>query len=134
MTNERESLGNILETMQELPEFIGIQLQEVNQEGGFGNRPLHIAISWKRADAVAILLDAGADVNARGERGETALHRAVLWDLDHIVTLLLQRGASPEIADEQGATTLEVDVKIGSKRSEGVIRRWLSDKGGIGTA
>lgn len=42
-----------------------------------GNTPLHCAAWIGAADAIAILLNAGADVHARNEHGESPLHFAI---------------------------------------------------------
>ena len=62
---------------EELPEFVGVPLDHVNQAGIFGDTPLHVAAMRGDLDEVAALLDGGAEVNARGELGDTALHLAV---------------------------------------------------------
>ena len=56
-----------------------------------GNTPLHVACQAGRADAVAILLKAGAVADATDCRGDTPLHLAAAEShaacLDHIVQL-----------------------------------------------
>ena len=53
-------------------------------------------------DAVAALLDAGADVHTRDARGRTALHLAASARNWAIVTLLLAQGADPLAEDDDG--------------------------------
>lgn len=53
-------------------------------------------------EAVAALLDAGADIHARDARGRTALHLAASARNWAIVTLLLARGADPLAEDDDG--------------------------------
>ena len=43
-----------------------------------GDTPLHVAISKKRYDILAVLLEAGADVTITNNNGFNALHHAAL--------------------------------------------------------
>jgi|ERR1700740_3810682 len=62
---------------EELPEFVEIPLEDVNQVGNFGDRPLHVASVRGNMDEIVALVAAGADVNAPGDLASTPLHQAV---------------------------------------------------------
>ena len=62
---------------EELPEFVGLPLEDVNQAGNFGDAPLHVASIRGRVDEVNALLSAGARVDARGQFGNTPLREAI---------------------------------------------------------
>lgn len=47
---------------EQLPEFVGISLTDVNQVGNFGDPPLNVAAVRGRLDEVDALLGAGARV------------------------------------------------------------------------
>ena len=74
-----------------------------------GSTPLHCAI-WKgHQAAVALLLEAGADVNAHNENdhwGTTPLHAAAHANQAAIAQLLIDRGASVNAKDREGRTPL----------------------------
>jgi ankyrin repeat protein len=53
-----------------------------------GWTPLHFAAREGRADAVAVLLDHGADINAKTASGATALQYASERRRDEVVELL----------------------------------------------
>ena len=55
---------------------------------------LFTAARLNELDAVALLLDAGAQVDGRSSGNWTALHLAACWGHDHMCKLLLSRGAS----------------------------------------
>jgi ankyrin repeat protein len=65
-------------------------------EARYGSRretPLHVAARRRRLDAVALLLDAGADINARTEGNKTAYAHCVRRNFDDVAQLLAGRGA-----------------------------------------
>jgi len=92
---------------EELPEYIGLDLVDVNQPGGFGNRPLNIACTRGSIEEVQALLDGGADPNLPGEDGCSPLHDAIGQGHARIVELLLRAGARTDIADSEGKTPLQ---------------------------
>lgn len=74
-----------------------------------GFTPLHWAVREGFAAAIAILLEAGADVNATAEcnpqgRGMAPIHLAV--NHPHIVRLLIEGGADIDLPDADGQTPL----------------------------
>src|SRR5215468_7498332 len=86
---------------EELPEFSEIALEDVNQVGNFGDRPLHVACVRGNLEEIAALLEGGADVNAAGELGNRPLHEAVGQGHLAVVQFLLDHGASvQEMNDE----------------------------------
>ncbi len=56
-----KTLAQIFEEYSELPEFLGMELRSVNQEGRFGDSMLQVAIFRKDPEEVECLLAAGAD-------------------------------------------------------------------------
>lgn len=100
---------------EELPEFAGMSLTDVNQKGGFRNAPLNIAATRGEADEVSALLDGGADINIRGEHDCTPLHDAVGQGHVAVVKLLLSRGASTTPKDDSGLSAKDIALKRGPK-------------------
>ena len=76
MKTQSNQLIELLSRMGNLPEFVELDLADVNQRGNFGNRPLHIAATWNDPAAIELLVESGADVNGLGEDQMTPLHRA----------------------------------------------------------
>lgn len=82
------------------------------EDGGAG--ALHMAASWRRADVVKVLLDAGVRADAR-THGDTALHgvvrqigERVTEEERAVVALLMSRGTDVNARNAQGETALWV--------------------------
>jgi len=82
-----------------LPAFAEIALNDVNQVGNLGERPLHVASVRGSIDELMALIEGGADINAPGELGKA--HMAV-------IQLLLDHGATPTAKNNAGESRLEV--------------------------
>ena len=92
----------------EMPEFVGVPLDDVNQIGNSGDRPLHIACVRGKMDEIAALVGAGAEVNAPGDMANTPLHECVGQGHLMAVQFLLDHGASPSAKNEWGASPIDV--------------------------
>lgn len=60
----------------------------------------------KRAEIVAVLISAGADLNLVGEHGYTSVMNSVRYGNTRILKLLLEAGANASIVDEAGYAPL----------------------------
>jgi ankyrin repeat protein len=77
-----------------------------NLENSLHARPLHYAAIYGSADAVRILLEAGADPNARNQQEATPLIYAA-WNLAK-TQLLVDKGAQVNVAAKNGTTPLMI--------------------------
>lgn len=75
----------------------GVDLE--SRHGERDETPLHVATRRRRCDAVARLIDAGADVNARTRGGKTAYAHALRRGFDEVAALLTERGADASLSD-----------------------------------
>ena len=112
---------------EDLPAFCGIPLEDVNQVGNFGERPLDVASSRGNMEEIAALVEAGAEINAPGELGYTALHEAVGQGHVKAVQFLLDHGADPSAKNEFGDTPLDT-AKL-AKRDE-IVKLLQNQTGG----
>lgn len=93
---------------EELPAFVEVPLENVNQVGNFGERPLCVAAVRGKLDEIIALVEGGADLNAQGELGNTPLHEAVSQGRVEAVKFLLNRGALRSVKNDFGETALDV--------------------------
>jgi ankyrin repeat protein len=82
--------------------------------GGLGGEPaLHLAAQFGHADAVALLLDHGANVNLKNQtRGATALHIAVYANQPEVAKVLIAHKANLEATEMSGATPLTMATQL----------------------
>jgi ankyrin repeat protein len=108
---------------EELPAFVEIPLEDVNQVGNFGDRPLHVASIRGNMDEIAALVAGGADVNAPGDLGNTPLHEAVSQEHIPAIEFLLNNGAFPSIKNEFGQTPLDIAREKGRRNIIELLER-----------
>ncbi|WP_167882252.1 ankyrin repeat domain-containing protein [Leptospira langatensis] len=79
-----------------------------------GNTALHSAVASWKTDAVALLLEYGANPNFTQEGGFSPLHIAASRQgSEQIVHLLLQKGADPDLKTEDGKTARDIAAERG---------------------
>lgn len=86
-------------------------------------QPLHAAVAARNLEAVALLLDHGADVNARQQVGYTPLMGAASGGRDDIVDRLLAHGANPALVSEDGKTAADIAAEHGHAALAERLRR-----------
>ncbi len=74
--------------------------------GRTGDTPLHIAAINGNLEAIALLLQEGAELNAKGEDGMTPLHYAVQMGQIEAIKILIEHAADSTLTDEFGDTPL----------------------------
>lgn len=84
----------------------GLEVDAVDDH--YKDTPLEYAAGYDKREAVAALLEAGANVNHQDISGRTFLHAAVLGKRIKILQMLLAAGADPTIADNKGQTPLDL--------------------------
>ena len=90
----------------------------MNARSKDGTTPLHIAAANNSAaEAVSLLLKAGANANTRNRDGRTPLHLAAQGNPNPVVTeLLLKAGADAKAKDTSGMRPIDYAEKNPSLR------------------
>ncbi len=99
----------------------------IKKTDGTGNTPLHYAAEWKLDNAVAVLLEKGANPNIRNANGETAIFNAIKSDSSSTIDLLMRKGAQKNSRDYLGNTPLHACVRWDSKNSAMKLIQWKAD-------
>lgn len=97
---------------EELPEFVDIDLQDVNQRGNFGDMPIHVACTRGLMEEVDALLEGGADIDSKGEFENTPLHCAVAQNHELLVHHLVNVGANILVRNSDGKTAYDLAVSL----------------------
>ena len=109
-----------------LPEFAEVPLEDVNQAGNTGDRPLHVASVRGSLDEMSALIVGGADVNSRGDLGYTPLHNAAGQGHLEAVKFLLENGASPDINNEFDQSAIDIAHSQGHDEIVRLLTSWRS--------
>ena len=76
----------------------------------FGSSPLISATFLDVAEAVKLLIDAGADLNSKNKEGSTALHTAAAFGKTEIANMLMDAGADLNVQNNEGSTPLHTSA------------------------
>jgi uncharacterized protein len=91
-----------------LPEFLGRPVQDVNQVGMTGDRPIHVACIRGNVEDLTALISGGADVSAPGDLGQTPLHIAASRGLLDVAEVLLRHSADVHARNEFGQSPIDL--------------------------
>lgn len=92
---------------------------DVNVLAAGNQRPLHLAATNGRVEAVKFLIDADAQIDGRGFRGDTPLHAAVragTAQAKECLSVLLDAGADPTIKNADRLTPAGLAEELGNKK------------------
>jgi ankyrin repeat protein len=88
-------------------------------------QPLHAAVGGRSADAVRMLVDAGAPIDGKQQKGFTPLHAAVHQGNLELTTYLLAHGADPKLQNDEGKSAIGLAAEAGNS----VILKLLKGQG-----
>ena len=109
----KDKLAAVIDRYRSHPEFLGMDIVDVNQPGAVDDRLLHIAASTGAIEDIEVLVSAGASINVPGDLGYTPLHAAAMGAHLSSVRKLLDLGADPLLTNEFGETPAKVAQQLG---------------------
>ncbi|CAM9522789.1 unnamed protein product [Sphacelaria rigidula] len=95
----------------------------LDRQGRGGMSAVHLAAFHGYADALELLLDAGADPNAVCDEGETPLHTACTGGSTVCATLLLNYGGNPLATDAKGLVPCEKHIAGGRQEMKRLLEK-----------
>ncbi len=123
----QKKISDVLAQYSQHPDFIGVDLVDVNQQGAVDDAPLHIAVRKGSVEDVLDLLNLGAKINMLGDLGNTPLHYAALVGRPEMAQLLVLKGANPAMLNEFNETPLLVAQQGGKTDVVSILKRDKSD-------
>lgn len=85
--------------------------EDANAHRSDNNKTILMYSAWMgNMDAIAHLLEKGADINAQDETGATALHLAIWKNHEAIAILLIERGADFNLLSKDGMSAMDIAV------------------------
>ena len=91
-----ESVRKILDKVQSVPDFAGVDLQHINDTNALGDNALHCVCVWGDLAAAKVLVENGINIEQRGEGGFTPLKVADDFGHSQIVQYLTSKGADTD--------------------------------------
>ncbi|WP_444916859.1 ankyrin repeat domain-containing protein [Microbulbifer sp. JMSA003] len=115
-----QAVRKLLSQVEDVPDFSGIQLNDINDTNSFGDNALHCVCVWGDLEAAKILVENGIDIEQRGEGGFTPLKVAEDFGHQQIVDYLISKGASLKALDVEFEFDPEADSKHMKKLEQGI--------------
>ena len=102
------ALSTVIERYQRYPQFLGIEITDVNQRAAMNDAMLHFAAEAGSTEDIDVLIASGAKVNAVGDIGNTPLHSAALMGKVDAAKRLIELGADLMLKNELGQKAVDV--------------------------
>ncbi len=106
-----KALRELLDQVGSVPDFIGIELRDINDTNAFGDNALHCVCVWGDLDAARLLVAGGINIEQQGEGGFTPLKVADEFGHTEMVSYLLAMGANPDALQAKFQFNPEADAR-----------------------
>ena len=116
------NLRSLLDQIENVPDFAGIRLKDINDTNAFGDNALHCVCVWGQLEAAKLLFENGINVDQKGEGGFTPLKVADEFGFQDIVNYLISVGADTQALHAEFQFDPEVNAKHMSNLQEEVIK------------
>lgn len=115
-------LSQIFKKYNEYPDFLGIEITNVNQKGSIDDAIIHIAARNNQMQDIVDLVINGAYIDLQGDLGYTALHYACMRGYTDVVQLLLKLGANKNIKNEFGEDSKDINRNASHQNKEEIFK------------
>ena len=116
-------LTAVIGRYQSYPQFLGIEITDVNQRAAMNDTMLHFAAELGATKDIEVLVASGAELNAVGDIGNTPLHSAALMGKVDAAKRLLELGADPSLKNELGQRAVDVAEFGGHNNLADLLRK-----------
>lgn len=114
------SVRELLDQVERVPDFYGTKLNDINDTNTFGDNALHVVCVWGDLEAVRLLVENGINIEQQGEGGYTPLKIAGDFEYTEIVDYLISQGANIDALDAEFEFDSEADLKHMKKLQNGI--------------
>ena len=91
-----KALRKLLNQVEDVADFSGVKLNDINDTNSFGDNALHCVCVWGDIEAAKLLVENGINIEQKGEGGFTPLKVADDFGHREIVSYLISKGANTE--------------------------------------
>ncbi len=116
----KQSVRELLNQVESVPDFSGIKLNDIDDTNSFGDNALHCVCVWGDIEAVRLLVENGINIEQNGEGGLTPLKIADDFGHQEIVHYLISMGASIKALDAEFKFDPKANVQHMEKLQEGI--------------
>ena len=115
-----KAVRELLTQVEDVADFSGIKLDDINDTNSFGDNALHCVCVWGDIQAAKLLVENGIDIEQKGEGGFTPLKVADDFGHREIVSYLISKGANKEALNAEFAFNPSANANHMKKLQEGI--------------
>ena len=119
-TKMNKLLRELLDKVESVADFSGIDLRDVNDTNSFGDNALHCVCVWGDLDSAKLLVENGINIEQKGEGGFTPLKVASDFGKKDIVNYLISKGADIKALDAEFQFDREADNRHMKMLKDGI--------------
>lgn len=115
-----KDVRELLDRVECVPDFMGIELRDINDTNALGDNALHCVCVWGDIEAVKLLVENGVNIEQQGEGGFTPLKVADDFGQKEIVSYLISKGANTSALEADFKFNPEADAKHMERLQDGI--------------
>ncbi len=116
----KKALRELLNRVEDVADFAGVKLNDINDINSFGDNALHCVCVWGDVEAAKLLVENGINIEQKGEGGFTPLKVAHDFGHKEIVQFLISKGANTKVLDAEFEFNSNANAKHMEKLQQGI--------------